>query len=234
MIPVRTVRPEMADQGAKPAEKRGWHPRVSLKVSLVAISLFTVAMTAASVHVPWFLVSRDNVAEMARQLNTEIVSGVNREVSSIFESAIAAQSALRDSLLDGVINLEDKRSRDRLFLALLRANQHFSWVSFGKPNGDFYGAQRIDELHLRVAESIWSAERKEATRLEGVLRQRWRASQLYRREVPGDGLLCAGPLVVPAGDRQSGRAYLDRHLCLRCQPQARPEHRHYAEGARDR
>ncbi len=166
MIPVRTGRPETADQGGKPAEHRGWRPRVSLKFSLVVISLFTVAMTAASVHVPWFLVSRDNVAEMARQLNTEIVGGVNREVSSIFESAIAAQSALRDSLLDGVINLEDKRSRDRLFLALLRANPHFSWVSFGKPNGDFYGAQRIDELHLRVAESIWSAERKEANRLE--------------------------------------------------------------------
>lgn len=166
MVPMNGGRPAAADQTAKPAQKRGWRARVSLKFSLVVISLFTVAMTAASVHFPWYLVSRDNVAEMSRQLNAEIVSGVNREVTSIFDSAIAAQTALRDSLHDGVINLEDKRSRDRLFFALLNANPHFSWVSFGAPNGDFYGAQRLDELHLRIAESKWSAERKEAIRVE--------------------------------------------------------------------
>lgn len=165
MIPVQTGQPPAADP-AKPAQQRGWRARVSLKVSLVAISLLTVAMTAASVHFPWYLVSRDNVAEMSRQLNAEIVTGVNREVTSIFDSAVAAQTALRDSLHDGVINLEDKRSRDRLFFALLNANPHFSWVSFGAPNGDFYGAQRLDELHLRIAESKWSAERKEAIRVE--------------------------------------------------------------------
>lgn len=166
MIPVHTGRPIAAEQDAKSPERRGWRARVSLKFSLVMISLLTVAMTAVSVHLPWHLVSRNNVAEMSRQLNAEIVSGVNREVSSIFESAIAAQTALRDSLHDGVIELEDKRSRDRLFFALLNANPHFSWVSFGKPNGDFYGAQRLDELHLRLAESKWIAERKEALRTE--------------------------------------------------------------------
>lgn len=165
MVPVNAGRPVSVDQNAKPA-KRGWRARVSLKLSLVVISLLTVAFTAAAVHFPWYLVSRDNVAEMSRQLNAEIVSGVNREVTSIFDSAIAAQTALRDSLHDGVIDLEDKRSRDRLFFALLNANPHFSWVSFGKPNGDFYGAQRLDEFHLRIAESKWSAERKEAIRVE--------------------------------------------------------------------
>ena len=66
--------------------------RISLRVSLVGISLLTVALTAAAVHFPWFWVSRDNVTEMSRQLTTEIVAGVDREVDAIFTSAIAAQS----------------------------------------------------------------------------------------------------------------------------------------------
>lgn len=169
MIPWGKGRLVNAQVGAKPTDvvapqRRRF--RVSLKVSLIVISLLTVFLTATSVHLPWFFVSRDNVAIMAQQLNTEIVSGVNREVSSIFESATAAQVTLRDALYDRVIDLEDKRSRDRLFFSVLKAHQHFSWVSFGKPNGDFYGAQRIDEISLRIAESKWSAERNEADRTE--------------------------------------------------------------------
>jgi adenylate cyclase len=154
-----------AQAGSETATARG-RLRVSLKISLIVISLLTVFLTAAAVHLPWLFVSRDNVAVMAQQLNTEIVSGVNREVSSIFESATAAQAALHDALYDGAVELEDKRSRDRLFFSLLKANKHFSWVSFGKPNGDFYGAQRIDEVSLRIAESRWSPERQEAERVE--------------------------------------------------------------------
>jgi adenylate cyclase len=176
MVPAGTGRASPADQNQSGGQGTGRavtataaprrKPRISLKVSLVAISLLTVAFTAAAVHLPWLFVSRDNVAEMARQLNGEIVSGVNREVSNIFDSAIAAQSALHDALYDGVIDIEDKRSRDRLFFALLNANPHFSWVSFGKPNGDFYGAQRRDEVNLRIADSKWFAARNEAERTE--------------------------------------------------------------------
>ncbi|MGE0153812.1 MAG: adenylate/guanylate cyclase domain-containing protein [Reyranellaceae bacterium] len=151
------------EQRPMPAKRR---PRISLRVSLVVISLLTVALTAAAVHFPWFWVSRDNVAEMSRQLTTEIVSGVDREVDAIFTSAIAAQSTVLDALEAGVIDIEDKAARDRLFLAFLKANPHFSWVSFGKPNGDFYGAQRRDEIDIRVADSTWDSAQNLARRVE--------------------------------------------------------------------
>ena len=140
--------------------------RISLRVSLVGISLLTVALTAAAVHFPWFWVSRDNVTEMSRQLTTEIVAGVDREVDAIFTSAIAAQSTVLESLKSGVLDIEDKEARDRLFLAFLRSNPHFSWVSFGKPNGDFYGAQRRDDIDIRVADSKWDAAQNQALRVE--------------------------------------------------------------------
>ncbi len=140
--------------------------RVSLRVSLIAFSLITIAVTALAVHLPWRHINRENVADMARQLNGEIVAGVDREVAALFDSAVAAQQALHDALVDRVADVDDSYERDRLFFALLRANKHFSWVSFGKPNGDFHGAQRRDERNLRIASSIWSAERGEAERLE--------------------------------------------------------------------
>lgn len=148
---------------AKPARKRG---RVSLRVSLIAIMLGTVALTSAAVHIPWLLVSRQNVADIAGQLNAEIIGGVNREVSSMLDSAIAAQSALHDTLIAGGVDFEDKSTRDRLLFAFLKAHPHFSWVSFGAPNGDFFGAQRRDDIHLRLVESRWNEALGEAARTE--------------------------------------------------------------------
>lgn len=143
--------------------------RISLKLGLVLMSLLTVALTVAAVHLPWNFYSRENVAEVVRQLNNEIVSGINGEVNNLFESAIAAQDMIHETLSEGVINIEEKSRRDPFFLAVLNANPHFAWVSFGKPNGDFYGVQRRDNVNIRIVESIWSAERNEARRIEQYL-----------------------------------------------------------------
>lgn len=142
---------------------------VSLSFALVALSLVTVASTAAVVHYAWLHVSRQSVAEVVQQLNVEIAGRVDREIQTIFESAMAAQLAIRDMLRDGVIEIENKPQRDRLFFAILNANPHFSWVSFGKPNGNFYGVQRRDPVNLRIAESRWDPVQEQATRLEDYL-----------------------------------------------------------------
>jgi adenylate cyclase len=140
--------------------------RFSFRVSLVAVSLFTVAVTAAAIHLPWLYVSRQNVGDMAAQLNAEIVRGINKEVDGLFRSATAAQETLRHAIEANVVELADRRGRDRLSFALLRANPHFSWVSFGLPNGDFYGAQRRRDGAFRLVESVWDAERHSALRTE--------------------------------------------------------------------
>ncbi len=149
---------------AEDTRRKRW--RVSLRLSVFVIMVGTVALTSAAVHLPWLYISRENVAEMSRQLNDEIVSGVNREVGALFESAIAAQEALHDALEGEVISIEDDAKRDELFFSVLKANRNFSWVSFGKPNGDFFGAQRRDEVNLRIAESRWNPMKKQADRVE--------------------------------------------------------------------
>ncbi|NJO35270.1 MAG: hypothetical protein HC869_21440 [Rhodospirillales bacterium] len=153
-------------QGSAAPAPSGRRFRVSLSVSLVALSILTVACTAAAVHYSWLYVSRQSVAEVVRELNIEVAESVNGEIDAIFASANAAQLTIRDILRDGVIDIENKTARDRLFFAFLNANPHFSWVSFGKPNGNFYGVQRRDPVNLRIAESRWDERQGQATRQE--------------------------------------------------------------------
>ena len=62
-------------------------PWVGLRISLVVYSLLTVLLTAAVVHLPWLYTSRENVANLADQINDEILKGLSSEVDDIFRSA---------------------------------------------------------------------------------------------------------------------------------------------------
>lgn len=138
--------------------------RVGLRISLVCFALATVVVTAAAVHTPWFFASNANTRDLVKQMSDEIVSGVSREVNEIFSSAIAAQRTIRRLLQQSAFEIEDRSKREPIFMSFLLANSHFSWVSFGKPNGDFYGARRRDDMNYRLVESIWDPMTNKATR----------------------------------------------------------------------
>ena len=167
-------RPASADQATRPlpavtsAVPDVVMPRfkISFRLSLLAVSLITVIVTAAAVHLPWVWISRTNVIEMAGQLNTEIIGGIGREVEQLFRSAEATQDAVQEVFQTGTVILEDRKRRDQFMFSVLRANPHFSWVSIGMPNGDFFGAQRRDERTFRIAESLWDDKAKVANRKE--------------------------------------------------------------------
>jgi adenylate cyclase len=140
--------------------------KISFRLSLLAVSLITVIVTATAVHLPWVWISRTNVIEMAGQLNAEIIGGIGREIDQLFRSAEATQDAVQEVFQTGTVMLEDRKRRDQFMFSVLRANPHFSWVSLGLPNGDFFGAQRRDERSFRIAESLWDDKTKMATRKE--------------------------------------------------------------------
>ena len=144
-------------------------PKISLRNSIVVFALFTVVLTGLAVHVPWAVASRKNVTDLANQINEEIARGVSSEMSTMFTSARAAQETIASMLREGAFDIEDKKSREQIFLAFLMSNTHFSWVSYGKPNGNFYGAQRRDEINLRLVESRWDETSKSAQRSEQYL-----------------------------------------------------------------
>lgn len=144
-------------------------PRISLRISIVVFALFTVILTGLAVHAPWSIASRQNVTDLANQISEEIARGVSSEMDSMFASARAGQETIAHLLHEGAFNIEDKKARDQIFLSFLLANSHFSWVSYGKPNGDFFGAQRRDEVNLRLVESRWDEKNRTARRSEQFL-----------------------------------------------------------------
>jgi adenylate cyclase len=137
---------------------------LGLRASLVLFSLLTVLLAAAAVHLPWRWISRENTADLAEQINQQIVKGLTAEIGGIFNNAAAAQETLRDILENGLVDIDEDHARERLFFAFIESNPHFSWVSVGKPNGDLYGVQRRDSDYLRAEKSVWDAVAKKATR----------------------------------------------------------------------
>ena len=56
----------MAEQPQARAEPAPARIRVGLRFSLLMVALATVALTAAAVHIPWNIASRDNLGDMVR------------------------------------------------------------------------------------------------------------------------------------------------------------------------
>lgn len=145
-----------------PAIKR---KTIGLKTSLAGVILLTVSITAAVIHIPWSLTSRKNITNIVNQLNQEIVRGVNDEVEKLFSDTISTQNTIQEMLETNIIDIDDKKERTAFYLTFLKANPHISWISFGYPNGDFFGIQRERSGILNNIESLWDPETKQATRL---------------------------------------------------------------------
>jgi adenylate cyclase len=140
--------------------------RFGLQISLAAILFGAIALTGFAVHLAWSSVSRAQVSDLAMQMNADIVSDVSKEVGALFHSTEDTQQTLVDVLSSGMIDTTDADQLNRLFFSFLRSNKNISWVSYGKPNGDFLGAQRRDDANYRIVKSLWDARAGHATRNE--------------------------------------------------------------------
>jgi adenylate cyclase len=160
----RRLSSEAAADGKAAADRSSNRARFGMGAGMVVVSLFTVIVTALAIHLPWQYTARQNVEDIARQLNDEIITGIRREVGGLFERTEAVQRSIRDIFSRRVVDIADKVRRDQLYFAILQTNPHFSWVSFGYPNGDFFGANRRDSDNFRIVESRWDDQNKQATR----------------------------------------------------------------------
>lgn len=158
---------ETSSNGASAAPKKPHRPyrfRLSLKMGLAGTILVTVLMTAALIFFPWYLVSRKNTANIAKELNREIIKGIAQEINNVFTNAETTLQTIDGVFSQRVVSLEDKGQREKLYLSLLKSNPTFSWISFGWPNGDFMGAQRQDNGNIRYVDSVWDPKTKKARR----------------------------------------------------------------------
>ncbi|HMR34125.1 MAG TPA: adenylate/guanylate cyclase domain-containing protein [Geminicoccaceae bacterium] len=126
--------------------------RLAIGTALAGLMLLSVGSTAALIHLPWSWTARENVTDVARRLNGEIVASVSRELASVLNDTGALAEALRSILAQGTIGPEDEAKREFLFLSLLRSQPAVSRLSFGWPDGRYFGAEKQGYEHIRMIE----------------------------------------------------------------------------------
>ncbi len=126
--------------------------RLAIGTALAGLMLLSVGSTAALIHLPWSWTARENVTDVARRLNGEIVASVSRELASVLNDTGALAEALRSILAQGTIGPEDEAKREFLFLSLLRSQPSVSRLSFGWPDGRYFGAEKLGYGQIRMIE----------------------------------------------------------------------------------
>src|SRR5258706_9553584 len=129
-------------------------PRLTLRVALAGIVILGVLTTALLIHLSWAHTARQNVSDVATQLNKQIVDSIRGELNDVLRNAQAAEESIRSIFSQQAINPEDESKREFVFQSILQSQPVLSWISFGWPNGDFYGAEQTDE-ELHNVQVIW-------------------------------------------------------------------------------
>ena len=128
---------------------------LSLKTKITGVMLLTVSAIAAIVHFPWAYTSRQNVDEMVGQINGELMNSTENEVENLFENILSSKQLVKNSLDDGLFELEDPEVQGRFYLNLLQANENFTWVQFAFANGDYLGVQRRPDGFYNLIKRQW-------------------------------------------------------------------------------
>nr|UXE45908.1 hypothetical protein Hi04_10k_c5418_00031 [uncultured bacterium] len=148
LAPGRAHHPEAA--AAVPGPRR----RVALRTALTLFVVLSVVSTALLIHLSWSRTARDNVIEVARQLNGQIADSIGGKLGDIQRNAAATQDAVRSIFVQGAITPLDEGKREFIFLALLQAQPELSWIGFGWPTGDFFGAEKVSEDLVQMVEVL--------------------------------------------------------------------------------
>lgn len=130
---------------------------------LTVATLLTVLLTAALVYVPWHYTATRNIDDTVQALDRQIAQQVTTEIEQLLGDARATVEALRTVLFQRVVSATDAAKREFLFLAHLQSQDSVAWVSFGFPNGDFFGAHKPPEGGVQMVETNWDPKTRKAT-----------------------------------------------------------------------
>jgi adenylate cyclase len=142
---------------------------LSLQKLFLLFSVITILITAIVIFVPFNSTARENIDNLARKVNAETVLRVATEVSSLLQSAESVQDSLYQMFVSSPELMSNIYRREGIFFSILKSNPSFSWISFGMPNGDFFGVQRADPTNYRIVDSRHSQRGRDLRNTEKYL-----------------------------------------------------------------
>lgn len=126
--------------------------RVGVRWALLGLVVGASLLIALLIHLSWQRTADRNVRALVDQLEARIVASVSDELSTILQNALAAQEAIRSIFFQDVISTTDEAKREFIFLAQLQSQPSLSWIAFGWPTGDFFGAYKIGDQKIEMIE----------------------------------------------------------------------------------
>jgi adenylate cyclase len=126
--------------------------RIGIRLAISGLVLASIMVSAIGVHVLWWRTAEANSHELAAMINTQILSAVEKEVTTITTEARAAHTAIRTLFLQNVLETREADKREFVFLSQLQSQQSISWVAFGWPDGAFFAAHKLGDLGLEMME----------------------------------------------------------------------------------
>jgi adenylate cyclase len=126
--------------------------RLGIGTALTLLLAGICILTAILVHGSWQRTSTRNANDLVREINTRIADTVASNLQSVLTNATASEEALRTIFFQGVIKVDDEAKREFVFLSLLQSQPSLSWVGFGWPNGNFFGARKDADDSIRMVE----------------------------------------------------------------------------------
>lgn len=135
-----------------PARRLGIGWALTLLLAVICI------LTAALVHGSWQRTSTKNANDLVKEINNRIADTVAGNLQQLLTNARASQEALRTVFFQDVIEITNEAKREFVFLSLLQSQPSISWVAFGWPDGNFFGARKDPDESIRMVEVRHGAE----------------------------------------------------------------------------
>jgi adenylate cyclase len=126
--------------------------RIGIRLTISGLVLASIMVSAIGVHILWWRTAEANSHALADTINAQIVSTVEKELTTITTEARAAHTAIRTLFVQHVLETREADKREFVFLSQLQAQQDISWVAFGWPDGNFFAAHKLGDLGLEMME----------------------------------------------------------------------------------
>src|SRR6266481_1317905 len=137
--------------------------QIGIRLAISGLVLASIMVSAIGVHVLWWRTAEANSHALADTINRQIVSTVEKELTTITTEARAAHTAIRTLFVQHVLETREADKREFVFLSQLQSQPTISWVAFGWPDGAFFAAHKLGDSNL---------EMMEIARMDGKLQRR--------------------------------------------------------------
>ena len=134
-----------------------------LRTAVIFAVLVSTFLAAFVMHFGWRLFVTQELNKFVGVLNREIIRSVRRELNSVFARAIALQGGVRNIFQLGILDPSDPQDIHGLYLGVLGSTE-YTWLSYGLPNGNFYGARQLSNQSVQWVESVYDKDNQSASR----------------------------------------------------------------------